>query len=84
MGNNIKKEPRIIFSYTLIAVLLVNTFIQANQVYRMQKEMQRQNAEVLRFASQSVEALEDSTEVLDQLSNFLEKILPYSSSRKEK
>lgn len=84
MGNNIKKEPRIIFSYTLIAVLLVNTFIQANQIYRMQKEMQRQNAEVLRFASQSVEALEDSTEVLDQLSNFLEKILPYSSSRKEK
>lgn len=84
MRNNIKKEPRIIFSYTLIAVLLVNTFIQANQVYRMQKEMQRQNAEVLRFASQSVEALEDSTEVLDQLSNFLEKILPYSSSRKEK
>ncbi|MFD1406127.1 hypothetical protein [Robinsoniella peoriensis] len=76
MGNNIKKEPRIIFSYTLIAVLLVNTFIQANQVYRMQKEMQRQNAEVLRFASQSVEALEDSTEILDQLSNFLEKILP--------
>lgn len=84
MGNNIKKEPRIIFSYTLIAVLLVNTFIQANQIYQMQKEMQRQNAEVLRFASQSVEALEDSTEVLDQLSNFLEKILPYSSSRKEK
>lgn len=84
MRNNIKKEPRIIFSYTLIAVLLVNTFIQANQVYRMQKEMQRQNAEVLRFASQSVEALEDSTEVLDQLSNFFEKILPYSSSRKEK
>lgn len=74
MRNNIKKEPRIIFSYTLIAVLLVNTFIQANQVYRMQKEMQRQNAEVLRFASQSMEALEDSTEVLDQLSNFLEKI----------
>lgn len=84
MGNNIKKEPRIIFSYTLIAVLLVNTFIQANQIYRMQKEMHLQNAEVLRFASQSVEALEDSTEVLDQLSNFLEKILPYSSSRKEK
>lgn len=84
MRNNIKKEPRIIFSYTLIAVLLVNTFIQANQVYRMQKEMQRQNAEVLRFASQSMEALEDSTEVLDQLSNFFEKILPYSSSRKEK
>lgn len=74
MGNNIKKEPRIIFSYLLIAVLLVNTFIQADQVYRMQKEMHRQNAEVLRFASKTVEALENSTEVLDQLSKFLEKI----------
>ena len=78
MGNNIKKEPRIIFFYLLIAVLLVNTFIQANQIYWMQKEMHRQNSEVLSFASQSVEALKDSTEVLDQLSNFLEKILPYS------
>lgn len=77
MRNNIKKEPRIIFTYLLIAVLLVNSFIQANQVYRMQKEMQRQNTDVLRFASQSLEALENSTEVLDQVSDFLGRILPY-------